>query len=82
MPTSVHIPGELLKKADNRAKLLGISRNRLIVNALERELQSGVEWPQQFLDELRNIDEQGIQAVDEMMAGIQKNRRSKPPRQF
>ncbi|HEY2415561.1 MAG TPA: hypothetical protein VGI40_25185 [Pirellulaceae bacterium] len=82
MPTSVHIPGELLKKADKRAKQLGISRNRLIVNAIERELQSGVEWPKEFLDELRNVDEQGVQAVDEMTSVIRKNRRSKPPRQF
>ena len=36
MPTTVHIPDPLLKSVDRRAKALGISRNRLVVHALEQ----------------------------------------------
>ena len=38
---SIQIPNKLLKEAEKRAKALGISRNRLIVRALERELKEG-----------------------------------------
>jgi hypothetical protein len=82
MPTSVHIPDRLLKAAEKRAKALGISRNRLIVRALERELEGGSDWPKGFFESLRNTDKETVDAVDEMMAAIRKNRRSKPPIQF
>jgi metal-responsive CopG/Arc/MetJ family transcriptional regulator len=36
MPTTVHIPPTLLKSVDRRAKALGVSRNRIIVRALEQ----------------------------------------------
>jgi metal-responsive CopG/Arc/MetJ family transcriptional regulator len=36
MPITVHIPAALLKSVDRRAKALGVSRNRLIVRALEQ----------------------------------------------
>jgi hypothetical protein len=36
MLTTVHIPDPLLKSVDRRAKALGISRNRLVVRALEQ----------------------------------------------
>jgi hypothetical protein len=35
MPTTVHIPDPLLNSVDRRAKALGISRNRLVVRALD-----------------------------------------------
>ncbi len=50
MPTSIHIPDKLLKEADKRAMALGISRNRLIVRALERELKAGSDWSPGFFD--------------------------------
>jgi metal-responsive CopG/Arc/MetJ family transcriptional regulator len=82
MATSVHIPGPLLKKADERARELGISRNRLIVRALERELNESTEWSPGFFEELLAVDDDGKKAVDEMRAAIQEHRRSKPPLQF
>jgi metal-responsive CopG/Arc/MetJ family transcriptional regulator len=36
MPTTVHIPAALLNSVDRRANALGVSRNRLIVRALEQ----------------------------------------------
>lgn len=82
MPTSVHIPDQLLRQADKRARALGISRNRLIVQALERELQGGSDWSQEFFSQLRAIDEDTAEAVEEMKKAIRLGRRSKPARQF
>lgn len=40
-------------KVDERAASLGVSRNRLIVRALERELSAKESWSPGFLDALR-----------------------------
>jgi hypothetical protein len=82
MPTSIHIPENLLKQADKRAIALGISRNRLIVRALERELQAASDWSPGFFDRLRSIDNDTPKAVDELMSAVRASRRSKPPRHF
>jgi hypothetical protein len=82
MPTSVHIPTDLLKAADRRAKALRISRNRLIIHALERELASGSDWSIGFFDELRAVDEKVVDAVDEMLIAVRSARTSKSPRQL
>jgi hypothetical protein len=82
MPTSVHIPADLLLLADQRANALGISRNRLIVRALKRELDERSEWPKGFFDFLRATDQETGQAVDEMMQAIRQSRSSKPPLSF
>lgn len=44
MPTTVHIPELLLKRVDARAKALGVSRNRLITQALETLLSDREHW--------------------------------------
>jgi metal-responsive CopG/Arc/MetJ family transcriptional regulator len=70
MPTSVHIPKPLLLAVDRRARALKISRNRFIVQALEREVKQGSDWS----------PEPGVEAAAEELRGIiQKNRRSKKP---
>jgi len=81
MPTSVHIPPLLLARADRRAQALNISRNRLIVNALEHELAEESSWSPGFIASLREVDQSTASAVNEMMKVIRKARRSKgPPR--
>lgn len=82
MPTSVHIPDKLLKQADRRAKALGISRNRLIVRALERELKDGADWSVGFFDRLRGVDHETADAVADMLTAILHARRSKSPRRL
>jgi predicted transcriptional regulator len=82
MPTSVHIPDQLLQQADQRARALGISRNRLIVRALARELQQGSEWSRGFFERLRGLDEQTAGAAEDMLSAIRRGRRSKLPAQF
>ena len=80
MPTTVHIPPGLLKSVDRRAKALGVSRNRLIVRALEKAVNERSGWAPEFLEQLRSVDGDTSAAVDEMLAGVKKARRSKAPR--
>ena len=79
MPTSVHIPKPLLEAVNRRARALKISRNKLIIQALQRELTEGADWPAGFFDALGSADPDLFDAVDEMSKAIQSNRRSKGP---
>lgn len=82
MPTSVRIPKVLLEAVERRARALKISRDKLIVQALEREVRDGSQWSDEFFDRLSSVDRWTAAAVDEMASGIRANRRSKPPRQL
>ena len=82
MPTTVHIPAALLKSVDRRAKALGVSRNRLIVKALERAVSEHVVWAPEFLESLRSANADTVRAVDDMLAHVKQARRSKPPREL
>lgn len=82
MPTSVHLPKSLLDALDRRAKYLRISRNRLIVEVLEREISATDEWSPGFFERLEQTDAATKSAVDEMLDGIVKGRKSKEPRQL
>jgi hypothetical protein len=79
MATSVHIPKPLLDAVDRRARALKMSRNKLIVQALERELTGGADWPEGFFDRLETVDSAVVKAVDQMRSAIASNRRSKGP---
>lgn len=81
MATTVHIPDALLKSVDRRAKALGISRNRLIVRALEQALNDS-NWSPEFLARLRDVDDETRVAVDELLDAVTHARRSKPPREL
>ena len=80
MPTTVHIPPALLKSVDRRARALGVSRNRLIIRALERAVSDRSDWAPEFLDKLRHADQDVTSAVDELLAAVTGTRHSKPPR--
>jgi metal-responsive CopG/Arc/MetJ family transcriptional regulator len=82
MPTTVHIPADLLKSVDRRAKTLGVSRNRLIVRALEQAVRERSRWAPEFLDKLRRVDEETAAAVDELLADVRHGRRSKQPHEL
>lgn len=79
MATSVHIPAPLLEAVDRRARALKISRNRLIVQALEREIIGGADWPAGFFERLGSGDAELSRAVQEMSIAIEAGRRSKRP---
>ena len=80
MPTTVHIPPTLLKSVDRRAKALGVSRNRLIVRALEEAVNERLRWAPEFLERLRTVDRETGAAVDELLTAVKQRRRSKEPR--
>lgn len=82
MSTSIHIPPPLLEAAGRRARGLGISRNRLIVRALERELAQGAAWSEGFFERLAAVTPETVRAVDEMLGAIRSARRSKGPPQL
>lgn len=67
---------------DRRARALKISRNRLIVRALERELNEASEWSPGFLEQLADSDAEVEAAVDDLSSAIRKGRRSKKPVQL
>ena len=79
MPTTVHIPAALLKSVDRRAKALGVSRNHLIVRALERAVSERAGWAAEFLEKLRAVDDETVAAVDDLLRDVKRARRSKPP---
>jgi hypothetical protein len=79
MPTTVHIPDSLLKSVDRRARALGLSRNRLIVRALETAVLEPAGWEPEFLEKLRNVDRETVSAVDDLLRHVKQSRRSKRP---
>jgi hypothetical protein len=79
MPTSVHIPKPLLSVVDRKARALKISRNRFIVQALEREVNQGCDWSPGFFSRLEQPEASIDAAVEEMSRTIQSQRRSKKP---
>jgi len=82
MPTSVHIPKPLLIAVDRRARALKISRNRLIVQALQREVTAGADWSPGFFERLASPEPTVQVAADEMLRAIRSRRRSKKPVDF
>jgi hypothetical protein len=79
MPTSVHIPKPLLVAVDRRARALNISRNRLIVQALEREVTEGSNWSPDYFGQLESAETAVGDAADDMLKAIRSQRRSKKP---
>ena len=79
MATTVHIPAALLDDVDRRARALRVSRNRLIVRALAREVHSPSGWSPEFFDRLRDVDADTAGAADQLLAAVRRGRRSKTP---
>jgi metal-responsive CopG/Arc/MetJ family transcriptional regulator len=82
MATSVHLPKPLLEAVDRRARALRISRNQLVVRALEHELQGGADWSPGFFERLAVVDRDTAEDVENLLQAVRKARRSKPARQL
>ena len=82
MSTTVHIPARLLSRVDARARARGISRNRLIVEALEGSLGARTSWPPELVSMLgQPLD---ARAASELAASLKavrarRTRRRKAP---
>lgn len=77
MPTTVHVPPALLKSVDRRARALGVSRNKLIIRALERAVADRSTWDPEFLQRLLEVDPAINEAVDRLVKDVTSRRRSK-----
>ena len=79
MATTVHLPQQLLDRLDARARALKVSRNRLIVEAVQQSLAADADWSPELLAMLREpLDDELSAALDEMTAAIVQRRKSKP----
>lgn len=78
MPTSVHIPKPLLDAVDEKARSLRISRNRLIIQALEREVDAR-GWSAGFFAALQQLDPGTLETFRNSMSVVRRSRRSKRP---
>lgn len=80
MATSVHIPKPLLAAVDRKARTLRISRNRLIIQALEHEVEER-GWSPGFFDQMRGDDPATNEDFRRSMDVVAANRKSKrsPP---
>jgi hypothetical protein len=79
MATTVHIPAPLLDAVDRRARALQVSRNRLIVRAIAREVSEPAGWSPEFVSRLRDVDPDTAAAADDLLAAVTRARRSKAP---
>lgn len=74
MATSIHLPAPLLQELDRRAQALHISRNRLIVRAIERELAQELDWSEGFFERLSAIDPETAELLDHSVTEVQRLR--------
>ena len=79
MPTSIHLPAELLAAVDARAKALKISRSMLIARSIERELSHENVWSPGFFEALSPLDDATTDLVHELLIDVRSSRRSKLP---
>jgi predicted transcriptional regulator len=77
MPTTVHLPKPLLDAVDRKARALRISRNALVMRALERELREAADWSPGFFERLSRVDDDTSQAVDDLLRAV-RNARCRP----
>jgi hypothetical protein len=82
MATSVHLPKPLLDAVDRKARALHISRNQLVLRALERDLRGGADWSPDFFARLSEVDPDTANDVDDLLLAVRKARRSKPARRL
>jgi predicted transcriptional regulator len=82
MSTTVHLPPELLKQVDQRARELRVSRNQYVRRALERAVEEETRWSPSFLAALdRSAEDSETQkAVAEMMGAISRRSRKRAPK--
>ena len=78
MATTVHIPKKLLDQVDARAKSLGVSRNRLVVEALREKVGAREAWPPELLAMLESsVDRATTKLAGELEETIRRGRRSR-----
>ena len=75
VPTTIHIPKPLLKRVDARAKALGVSRNRVITEALETTLGDRESWPPELVRMLEEpLGVEASQLLEKSLVAVRKRR--------
>jgi hypothetical protein len=77
VPTRVHIPVTLLEAVDQKARRLGVSRNRFIVQALQREVALDATWSPGFFQRLAAVTPEDAAEVDALLRAVRAGCRSK-----
>jgi hypothetical protein len=72
----------LLAAVDKRARALRISRNQLVVRALEREVQGGNDWSPGFFEALADVTPEIERDVDDLLKQVRHARSSKAARRL
>ena len=75
MPTTVHIPEDLLEKVDARASALNVTRNRYVVEALKKAVHEQTAWSPTFLAALDRLHP--LEGADELLRIIRARRTRK-----
>ena len=79
VPTTIHVPENVLRLLDIRAKALGVSRNRVILSALESSLGSRRQWPPELVEMLAHpLEAASAKLLDQTMHVVRRRRRSRP----
>jgi predicted transcriptional regulator len=81
--TTIHIPDPLLERVDTRAKTLGISRNRLILEALEEKVGARDEWTPELVHMLAEpVSSTAGKELEDSLAVVRRRRsnRKKMPK--
>jgi predicted transcriptional regulator len=79
VPTTIHLPDELLARVDARARAMKMPRNRYIVEALRKALNEQSEWSPAFLEALDELEPS--EGVDELEEAVVSTRtRTRAPR--
>jgi predicted transcriptional regulator len=76
MPISIHLPTDVLRQVDRRARTLGLSRSGYIAQALKRDAQPGRGWSPGFIDQLRDVDD-AVREEADLLAKVVGRRRSR-----
>jgi predicted DNA-binding protein len=82
VPTTIHIPDLLLERVDTCAKTLGISRARLILEALEEKVGMRADWAPELVQMLRQPLSSALgKELERSLAKVRRRRASRkaPP---
>jgi predicted transcriptional regulator len=81
VPTTIHIPAPLLERVDTRARALGISRNRLIQEALEEKVGARDVWSPELVQMLANpVSNDAGRELEGSLAVVRQRRSSRSSR--
>lgn len=81
MPISIHLPDEILRRVDVRARGLGLSRSGYIAQALRRDLEGGGGWSDGFFAQLRDLDPEDARLAAGLAKVVDRRRsRKRAPR--